>query len=331
MGFVDFFTKNKKGNRNYLSDSDEDIDDYIDDDDYSYARSTTRRKSRSKSSAWKKQQKRKRTRSKVSNRSKKRFNNDSLGSSSSISSFDDEDDDEDDEGALSSIPSSLLLTREELFELPVRELRKKCRKLQLDTSGIVEKAGLVELLHGYYKQQSRLQGNGIGGGGVIGNIKVNPRMSHLHPQQNHHQPQQHITIDNEADQMVEILQEIIPYFGQGDLSIDSIVKDTIMKLPIYCLDNNRDQSGNTLLILCCQAGTAASELIQLMLSRGSDPNCQNAFGETCLHYTCYNDSYAPENAKVRIYKALQVFSYLQWTDSLQTIPLPLDSVSDSYT
>ena len=39
-----------------------------------------------------------------------------------------------------------LLTREELFELPARELRRKCKKLGLDTSKIFEKKALVNVL-----------------------------------------------------------------------------------------------------------------------------------------------------------------------------------------
>ena len=93
-------------------------------------------------------------------------------------------------------------------------------------------------------------------------------------------------LENKA---IEILFEIIPYYGQGDPSIDSIIKDTIQRLPIYCLERREQEAGNTLMMISCQTG--AIDLISMLLSKGSDFNAQNRYGETGLHFVCYNDSY----------------------------------------
>lgn len=196
--------------------------------------------------------------------------------------------------------SDAFLTREELLEFPAREIRKRCRKAHLDTRKIVEKSGLVDLLYEYYKTQSKSSG--------ISSASNQRAQQHAHP--HGASLNGHMMMDNESEQMVEILQEIIPYYGQGDPSIDVIVKDTMQKLPPYCLEK-RDGSGNTLLLLCCQSQTISAAggstgqghailgLTQLLLSKGSDPNVKNSAGETCLHYACYDDTYSYESAKVR--------------------------------
>lgn len=206
-----------------------------------------------------------------------------------------------------------LLTREELFELPARELRKKCQMLGLDASRVVEKEDLVLLIHEFYKQQSNngqlvaMQGFRHHHGDR--HSDTNTGMHYHSPQpstMNKYQLQTFTSpinstnlplLNDENEQMVEILFEIIPYYGQGDLSIDSIVKDTIQRLPLYCLESKDVSAGNSLMMLACQVG--AIDLVSMLLSRGSDPNSQNRFGESCLHFVCYNDSYFPDIAKVR--------------------------------
>ena len=206
-----------------------------------------------------------------------------------------------------------LLTREELFELPARELRKKCQMLGLDASRVVEKEDLVLLIHEFYKQQSN-NGQVVAMQGF--RHHHGDRRSDTNTGMHYHSPQpstmnkyqlQTFTspinstnlplLNDENEQMVEILFEIIPYYGQGDLSIDSIVKDTIQRLPLYCLESKDVSAGNSLMMLACQVG--AIDLVSMLLSRGSDPNSQNRFGESCLHFVCYNDSYFPDIAKVR--------------------------------
>ena len=191
------------------------------------------------------------------------------------------------------------LTREELFELPARKLRKKCKKLGLETSNVAEKEDLVLLIHEYYRYKpSRKQSyqsdfdGGAGTGVVKGTISPNttptnfgmPSKSNL------------ILPNDENEQMIEVLFEILPYYGQGDLSIDNIVKDTIQRLPFYCLESRDKLAGNTILMLSCQIG--AIDLVAMLLSKGADVNVQNGNGETCLHFVCYNDSFSPDIAKV---------------------------------
>jgi len=181
---------------------------------------------------------------------------------------------------------------------------------QLDTSKVFEKQDLVSLLYDHYRRQAN--GN-VGNNVVIGNINsggygtarnVNtiqsngPHIMDINQQSGGLARDPGNTVmNNESEQMVEILQEIIPYYGQGDTNIDVIVKDTFERLPFYSLEN-RDQNGNTLLMLTCQSG--AIELVPLLLRKGSDPNAQNRFGETCLHFASYTDTYSPESAEVRV-------------------------------
>lgn len=196
-----------------------------------------------------------------------------------------------------------LLTREELYELPARELRKKCRLLGLDASRVVEKEGLVLLIHEFYRRQSaerNFQSD------TFSHISTSPMRRHhggLHTttgavgkMQTHNMMSNLPMFNDENEQMIEILFEIMPYYGQGDPSIDPIVKDTIQRLPIYCLESRDKVAGNTLIMLASQVG--ALDLVLTLLSKGSDINAQNWNGETCLHFACYSDSYSPDIAKV---------------------------------
>ena len=190
-----------------------------------------------------------------------------------------------------------LLTREELIELPAKKLRKRCRHAGIDTSRVVEKSDLVELLYEYYQRQTYAQNQQYGaignsghahhshgvsngrhvsayadvrydGGGAQNMIGlVNGTSSTAIPNNNNHHYA--LSTNDENEQMIEILQEIIPYFNQGDVNIDEIVKDTIERLPFDFMEK-KDANGNTLLLLCCQSG--ANSLIPLLLSKGSDPN-----------------------------------------------------------
>ena len=209
-----------------------------------------------------------------------------------------------------------LLTREELFELPARDLRNKCRILGLDASRVVEKEGLVLLIHDFYRRQSNgtkihhpdpMFGKVITNSPPLGNtlhVTSTPNNNtntpnNLHVQMSPNPLSSNFPLLNdENEQMVEILFEIIPYYGQGDPSIDSIIKDTIQRLPIYCLERREQLAGNTLMMISCQAG--AIDLVSMLLSKGSDFNAQNRHGETSLHFVCYNDSYSPDIAQVSI-------------------------------
>ena len=61
-----------------------------------------------------------------------------------------------------------VLTKEELFELPARQLRKKCKAARIDTRNVFEKADLVSLLHDYYRRRSSENIRGTGAGGSTG-------------------------------------------------------------------------------------------------------------------------------------------------------------------
>jgi hypothetical protein len=186
------------------------------------------------------------------------------------------------------------LTREELMELPAKVLRGRCHRVGLDCSKLVEKRDLVLNLHDYYRQ-------------VLIRSSPSRYNKNPHPQQEAFsvpQNQQlnpwnsshgYNTSSDETDQMHDLLEQVLPYFGQGDDAIDATVKDTINRLPFHCLEN-RNAEGNTILMMCCQF--CALELIPILLSKGSSPNALNQYGESCLHFTCYSDSFSLEAAQV---------------------------------
>ncbi len=210
--------------------------------------------------------------------------------------------------------SSEFLTREELFDIPARELRSKCRALGLDTSQIIEKEGLVMVLYEYYRRQSHEKYHATATNNNHNhnhnttpwknNAKTGPTQVRFSPEGRTANVSGLGMMTNanananadENEQMVEILFEIIPYYGQGDHSIDSIVKDTIERLPFYCLESRDQLGGNTLLMVACQV--CAIDLVSMLLSKGGDLNAQNRNGECCLHFVCYNDSYSPDIAEV---------------------------------
>lgn len=118
-----------------------------------------------------------------------------------------------------------------------------------------------------------------------------------HSNSRHYGQQPSEEFNNNNDEMFNIICEVLPYFNQGDTNIDNIITDTIEKLNYNTVDK-RDQEGNSLLMLACQHG--AHVLVQLLLLKGSDPNAQNIYGETCLHFASYSDSYSLDNAKLLV-------------------------------
>lgn len=183
------------------------------------------------------------------------------------------------------------LTREELMELPAKELRGRCYRIGLDCSHALEKKELVHILHDHYRkvvhQSSTAQCQNHQ---ETASIQYYQKSS-----QSNKQDRQIVPHSDETVQMLELLEQVLPYFGQGDIAIDNTVKDTIDRLPYVCLES-RNGEGNTLLMMCCQI--AAIDLVPILLSKGSDPNALNNFGESCLHFTTYSESFCPEAAKV---------------------------------
>ncbi len=184
-----------------------------------------------------------------------------------------------------------MLTQEELFELTSRELRKKCNNIGLDTSTIINKSEFVEMLHNYYRL-SKGETNGTNSA----KSTHQKRRSSLLVSPNFSGRRGSIMLNDESEQLIEILYEIIPFFGQGDLHLDSTVRETIQRLPHYAIDTP-DPTGNTILMLACQF--RASELVSLIITKGSDVNLQNNDGATCLHFSCYSESFSAEVVQVR--------------------------------
>ena len=95
--------------------------------------------------------------------------------------------------------------------------------------------------------------------------------------------------------MVEVLQEILPLFGQGDGALDALVRTTIGHLPPYTLEGP-DNAVHPILMLACQFG--ADKLVPTLLARGCDVNARNGDRVTALHFACYTNSFSPETARL---------------------------------
>ena len=176
------------------------------------------------------------------------------------------------------------LTEDELYELPASSLRQRCRKLGIDSSRALQKSDLVNLLFNHFQRNLENSTGNANYGGNTRRTSIN----------NDFPPPSMSKPDHQS--LIKTVQEIIPYFGK-DSQMDDVVIDTLDKLPVETLDT-KDANGNTLLMLSCQAN--AYNLVSILLQRGSDPNATNNFGETCLHFTAYTDSYSPETANLLV-------------------------------
>ena len=169
------------------------------------------------------------------------------------------------------------LTKEELYHLPAKKLRKRCRRAGVDASRMVDKADMVRALHDYYRQQSSSRHGGADTASI---------------------PTNFVELDEPTSQMVEILHEIVPFYGQGDDKSDAVVRDTIQRLPQHALDYPDAESGSTTLIFACQCG--AEDLVELLIAKGCDVNARNSNGVAPLHCACYSDSFSPAIAKLLV-------------------------------
>lgn len=180
-----------------------------------------------------------------------------------------------------------VLTRGELNELSTKTLRKRCHRAGINANKARNKGDLVEALCDHYRT-SRKSKNPATVRGASNSTSRSRRKQGERTEGG-------AGLGNETAQMIEILQEIIPFYGQGDHQSDAIVRDTIERLPEHALELP-DATGNTILLLACQSG--AYDLVPLLLSRGSDAGAQNNDGVASLHFACYTDSFSPEMAEV---------------------------------
>ena len=106
--------------------------------------------------------------------------------------------------------------------------------------------------------------------------------------------QRHSSIRQDvAKQMTDLLMRLLPFYGQGDQHSNSVVIDTIHRLPPHALEMH-DIEGNTMLMLACQVG--AYDLLPLFLSKGCNVNARNNVGASCLHFACFADTFSPDAA-----------------------------------
>jgi hypothetical protein len=118
------------------------------------------------------------------------------------------------------------------------------------------------------------------------------RRKRRHPRHESHHTNRSIEGDD-SDRMIDLLMRIIPFYGQGDNGSDNVVIDTIHRLAPQALEM-RDDDGNTLLLITCQAG--AFGLLPILLSKGCDVNARNNVGASCLHYACFAETFSPNAA-----------------------------------
>ena len=114
MGLVDFFSKKSGGRKNNSNFRDQFSSSEEESDDSSFRRDRRRTKT---------------TRRRTKNRRKSSRPENQFDNDSNDVTYSDE-----------------ILTREELFDLPARELRKKCKSFHINTSDVFEKLDLVSLL-----------------------------------------------------------------------------------------------------------------------------------------------------------------------------------------
>ena len=164
-----------------------------------------------------------------------------------------------------------ILSRRELFDLKTRVLRKRCHDAGLDVRKVFKKKDLVHLIYNHYNSKYDKESNY--------NTRGWPGMKE----------------NDEIEQMMTVLREILPFYGEGDIASDNTVTETIQRLPSYALDR-RDNYGNTMLLLACQYG--AYGLVNIMIAKGCDINAQNYVGVCCLHHACYTDSISPHTIQV---------------------------------
>jgi hypothetical protein len=100
--------------------------------------------------------------------------------------------------------------------------------------------------------------------------------------------------EEEVDAM-DVLFQFIPFYGQGDISHDSIVRSTLSGLAIEDIDH-RDEYGNTLLLVACQYRCEA--IVRILLNKGADPNAINTSGASPLHFACYKETMSKSIAKL---------------------------------
>lgn len=196
-----------------------------------------------------------------------------------------------------SVPSKNLdlLAYEQLFSLSISELRQQCELAGLDDRSVDTKDELIALLYNSYNANDNYENQGI----ILQMDSVGSHRSSFHRG----------NMDNEILRTLEDLNQMIPFYGQGDLQSDKVVRDTMLNLPQETLDA-RDSFGNSLIMLACQS--RAYDLVQILIGRGSDVNSENNDGATCLHFACYIDSLSVNVAQVCDYCGIfhQLFDFL---------------------
>ncbi|CAM9766108.1 unnamed protein product, partial [Choristocarpus tenellus] len=109
----------------------------------------------------------------------------------------------------------------------------------------------------------------------------------------------------EHQDKLKLLQESIPYFGQGDTARDNVVRSVLSNASTSELAG-LDEYNNTLLILACQY--RCTSLVPIILARGNgtiDVNATNSSGACALHFTCYKDSVSLEIATLLLSEGAQ--------------------------
>ena len=96
----------------------------------------------------------------------------------------------------------IFLTKEELNDLSAKELRNRCQQAGIDTSTIFEKKALIKLLLNYYREYNYENSNFA------------------------------VSYSNDYGQIMEVIYESLPYFGEGNHSLDKYARENIQRLSV---------------------------------------------------------------------------------------------------
>jgi len=111
--------------------------------------------------------------------------------------------------------------------------------------------------------------------------------------------------DESGAESTELLLQYLPYFGQGDPSTDEVVQQLLEGLSKDHINQERDENGNTLLILACQYQTC-HPLVAQLIALEAEVQALNQEGACALHYVCYKESFSAELVQLLVEAGSQV-------------------------
>ena len=119
------------------------------------------------------------------------------------------------------------MTQEELHDLTQKILCRRCCRLGLDARLAVENFDLVDMIHNCYHRSAN---TGIRSAAAYGH-NLSSLMKETSDVYSLGRLRSVSEVYSKTDQMVEVMQEILPFSGQGDGELDALASTMIMHLP----------------------------------------------------------------------------------------------------